>query len=165
MKFITSLALFVAAAAAAEADAEAKTETDKRGALYHDDAKAQDYLGDHGAYVPLAKDFTDGQRAKFVRGDKKVARRRAAPSTARNEGELIPRKDLHKGRTYDWREYAPDLHKGVDPYAHCPMKAGDRKHLDGPEYQSMSAECKEEMIWQNILGDGTRQHFFTGPEF
>jgi len=95
----------------------------------------------------LAKDFTHGQRAKFVRGDIKVSRRRPDKTKERNEGPLDERKDLHKGRTYDWREYKPDLHKGVDPYADCPVKAEDRKHLDDPEYQAMSAMCKEELIW------------------
>jgi hypothetical protein len=37
--------------------------------------------------------------------------------------------------------------------------------LDTPEYQAMSAMCKEELIWKKLLTDGTRQMFFTGPEF
>ena len=195
MKFISALALLSAAVLATETNtevqAETKTETEaqvdaqveaqtetqteaeanvsaedlRRGALYYDDKVAQNYLSSHDAYVPLAKDFTHGQRAKFVRGDKKVSRRRPKKSDERNEGPLDERKDLHKGRTYDWREYKPDLHKGVDPYADCPVKAEELKHLDGPEYQAMSAMCKEELIWQKILSDGTRQKFFTGPEF
>lgn len=82
----------------------------------------------------MAKDFTNGQRAKFVRGDIKVSRRRPDKKDERNEGPLDERKDLHKGRTYDWREYKPDLHKGVDPYSDCPVKAEERKNLDDPEY-------------------------------
>ena len=44
-------------------DSTTQTETTSegaRGAHYYDDSKAQDYLSAHDAYVPLAKDFTDG---------------------------------------------------------------------------------------------------------
>jgi hypothetical protein len=77
---------------------------------------------------------------------------------------LVEKKELHKGRTYDWREYEPNLYEGKDPYTECHY-SGDKNTLDTPEYQSLSAMCKEEIVWQNILTDGTRERFFTGPEF
>ena len=49
--------------------------------------------------------------------------------------------------TYDWREYDPKRYS-FDPYAKCNFPEGEmRKKLDTPQYQNMSAMCKEELIW------------------
>lgn len=59
------------------------------------------------------------------------------------------------------------LYDGRNPYDTCDFPEEDhfRKMLDRPEYQAMSAMCKEELIWQNCLEDGTRLRFFKGPDF
>lgn len=41
----------------------------------------------------------------------------------------------------------------------------DRRHLDTPDYQELSAFCKQEIIWTNVIKDRTPERFFVGPEF
>ena len=38
-------------------------------------------------------------------------------------------------------------------------------NLDTPEYQALSAKCKEELIWRLTLQDPRREGFFRGYEF
>lgn len=73
-------------------------------------------------------------------------------------------KDEHKGFWRDWRDYDPYRYGGEDPYAHCKFPE-DTENLDTPEYQALSAICKEELIWQKILEDGRKEKFYVGPEF
>lgn len=68
------------------------------------------------------------------------------------------------GRFYDWREYEPELYGYSDPYAHC-VYPKDTDNLDTPEYQAMSAVCKEELIWSKVLIDERRERFYAGFEF
>jgi len=58
----------------------------------------------------------------------------------------IDETDKHVGRSYDWREYEPELYGGLDPVADCP-EIRYIKHLDTPEYQALPAICKEDVIW------------------
>ena len=98
------------------------------------------------------------------RGPIKVPRRRPALIDEETKRGLINKKDEHVGKFYDWREYEPMLHDGVDPYKHCHWPEGI-EDFDTPQYQSLSAKCKEELIWKKVLEDGTREKFFTGFEF
>lgn len=47
---------------------------------------------------------------------------------------------------------------------HFPEDA-DSVLFDTPEYQKLSAFCKEEMIWRMVLSDRRRERFYTGFEF
>ena len=38
-------------------------------------------------------------------------------------------------------------------------------HLDTPQYQALSAACKEEIIWNKCIADRTPERFFVGNEF
>lgn len=56
------------------------------------------------------------------RGHIKQKRRRPPPVedlAQTTEDGVTGNKDQHKGRTYDWREYEPQLYGGEDPYAAC----------------------------------------------
>ena len=46
----------------------------------------------------------------------------------------------------------------------CPEYGWD-DHLDTPEYQALSACCKEEIIWINSIIDRSPERFFVGNEF
>ncbi len=97
-----------------------------------------------------------------VRGDKKQSRRRDPPAPEEKQPEVkVTRTD---GRYYDWRDYEPDLYGGKNPYDKCVMPK-DTSHLDTEEYQSMSAECKTELIWSLVLPDSRRERFYTAYEF
>ena len=64
---------------------------------------------------------------------------------------------------HDFRDYDP-YYFGVSPeerFADCVWPKNPFK-LDTPDYQKLSAKCKEEVVWQNILMDSTREGFFTG---
>ena len=103
---------------------------------------------------------------KYERGEIKQARRRDAP-TLHQQGieaqpEIIPNRT--DGKFHDWRDYAPNQFGGKDPYAHC-VYPEDTSHLDTPEYQALSAICKEELIWKLVLQDTRRERFYAGLEF
>lgn len=153
----------VETAAAVEAAVKVEATTDAA-ATAEWKGDADEYLRHYNAHIPKAEEIKAAPK-KGVRGGIKQSRRRDAPKGELDRFDgLVLKKDDHKGRTYDWREYEPDLYDGKNPYGNCVFPE-DRDHLDTPEYQSMSAMCKEELIWQNILGDGTRERFFKGPEF
>ena len=135
----------------------------------HDDLS---FLQGHNARIPKVGDVYEQPKApanlvRAPRGNAFVPRRRdpePEPLERNSKDGTVEGKDKHVGRTYDWREYEPELYGGVDPFAHCEWPA-DTEHLDTPEYQALPAICKQEIIWQKILQDGTRQRFFVGPEF
>ena len=67
---------------------------------------------------------------------------------------------------HDFRDYDP-YYYGVSPeerFADCVWPKNPFK-LDHPDYNKLSAKCKEEVVWQNILMDETREGFFTGQAF
>jgi len=68
----------------------------------------------------------------------------------------------HEG-WYDWRSNDPTRFP-KDLYDACKWPK-EVKNLDTPEYQALSALCKEEVVWRNCLEDETRELFFVGPEF
>ena len=39
------------------------------------------------------------------------------------------------------------------------------KHLDTPDYQALSAWCKQQLIWERVNRDYTPEKFYTGDEF
>ena len=49
-------------------------------------------------------------------------------------------------------------------YGECP-DLDDLIHLDTPYYQSQSAYCKQQMIWERVNRDHTSERFFLGSEF
>ena len=51
-----------------------------------------------------------------------------------------------------------------EKYEECPKLAHD-EHLDTPEYQAMSAYCKQQLIWKKVIEDRTPERFFVGAEF
>lgn len=55
--------------------------------------------------------------------------------------------------------YGPENQNGD-----CPDMS-DRRHLDQPDYQALSAYCKQQIIWKNVIQDTTPERFFIGPEF
>ena len=103
---------------------------------------------------------------KNGRGSIKQPRRRDAPTLHKQnlerQPEVIPNRS--DGKFHDWRDYEPDLFGGKDPYAHCVYPA-DTDHLDTPEYQALSAICKEELLWKLVLQDTRRERFYAGIEF
>jgi len=128
--------------------------------------EGMDFLEGHRCTVPKVGDHVGFESSGRRGGVQKPRRQPAAvPVLEQTDRDgTIDQRDLHVGRTYDWREYEPELYGGLDPVADCPEIA-HIKHLDYPEYQALPAICKEDVIWKRALSDGTRQRFFTGPEF
>ena len=79
------------------------------------------------------------------------------------------------GKFHDFRDYEPDKYGGADIFSDCHWPKGTLdKHsqiintmpdLDTPEYQALSAKCKEELIWRLTLQDPRREGFFKGYQF
>ena len=70
---------------------------------------------------------------------------------------------------HDWRDHDPERYGGTNPYRKCVWpkttdEHGFTEHLDSQEYQALSALCKSEVVWRNILSDVQREDFFVGPE-
>jgi hypothetical protein len=185
MKLISSIAACMLAGAYA---AEAETETEgNRQAQFNE----HEYLARLGAYAPSKavpydpillsrKQKLDAERPPIresveqkeeslsskagVRGPKKQSRRRAGPGPEIFTPQPKLEVNRDNGRFYDWRDYEPDLYGGKDPYADCVFPK-DTSHLDTPEYQAMSALCKNELMWKLVLPDKRRERFYTGYEF
>lgn len=101
----------------------------------------------------------------------------ASPAPGAAEANAVRRRNLkvkdYAGQTdhepqphadwYDWRTHDPTRFP-KDIYDDCKWPK-DVKNLDTPEYQMLSAKCKEELVWRNCLEDETRELFFVGPEF
>ena len=52
-----------------------------------------------------------------------------------------------------------------DYYAEeCPTYHFD-DNLDTPEYQALSAKCKQDIIWDNCISNRDPERFFIGKEF
>ena len=62
----------------------------------------------------------------------------------------------------------PDLYSpphqddSYDP-GHCPEWKNE--NLDTPDYQALSAACKQQIMWKRVIADREPQKFFVGPEF
>ena len=132
MKQFLASALVAVIAYATEANLETEFNEDK-------------YLSSFGAYVPQKNEETipyseagpKKATGKAQRGHIRQPRRRDAKQPPLDphgvEGITDLRPNAHNGRFYDWRDYEPDLHGGVDPYAHC-VNPKDTQNLDTPEY-------------------------------
>lgn len=79
------------------------------------------------------------------------------------------------GRFHDFRDYDNEYPKDHDHFRDCKWPKGtlDRysnivntmPNLDTPEYQILSARCKQELIWRLTLQDPRREGFFVGYDF
>lgn len=112
-------------------------------------------------YHELPYDYYYATGVEFKRGPQKVKRRRAPKPGPESQPEV--KATRNNGRFYDWRDYEPHLYKD-DPYAYC-VWPKNTDHLDTPEYQALSALCKEELIWRLSLKDERRERFYAGFEF
>lgn len=60
--------------------------------------------------------------------------------------------------------YEPEYKAPAADYQECPDME-HLEHFDTPEYQSMSAYCKQQLIWKRVIEDRTPERFFVGNEF
>ena len=151
MKFLTLVAALWAAVHAAETEAEAD----------------QSYLRSRNAHVPEQQSFRE------ISGSFNLPLRGGYPAR-KIPREGLPDRDAGHQKIpadsyFDWRDYEPDRYGGTNPYHGCVWpKTTDRhgitEHLDTKEYQALSALCKSEVVWRNILSDIQREDFFVGPE-
>ncbi len=136
------------------------------------------FLLEHDAYIPTIENrrgapadfhYSEQPAAKGGlqgRGHLKQKRRRAASKVStfiEPQPEIKPTRES-TGKFYDWRDYHADKFGGVDQYADCVFPEDDT-HLDTEEYQSLSAKCKQELIWKHVLVDERRERFYKGFEF
>ena len=178
MRYSISLSALLLATAvlAAETttDTTAESETEHYGHShsndYHNDDDSydnygrgnyRDYLKDQGAHEPsydepFARGPVHVAHLKFAHRQEKA---RAGGEFGLEEHEPIPHKQF-----FDYRDYDPYYYGDGDRFADC-VWPKDQLQLDTPEYQNLSAKCKEEVIWQNILMDSVREKFFTGNGF
>ena len=65
-----------------------------------------------------------------------------------------------------WNQYQPEFFDYEAPYYEepCPDMS-ELEHFDTPEYQAMSAKCKQDLIWSRVIEDRTPERFFVGAEF
>ena len=91
---------------------------------------------------------------------------RKEENSKEGQPEIIPNRT--DGRFHDLRDYYEKDHwvlvDFLDRLEDCPLQEELTFHLDTPKYQSLSALCKEEIIWQRILMDTRRERFYNGPE-
>ena len=152
------------------------SETEGFGAVPGLGHHGDNYLGGYDGYVPhydtrgvyddhYVEPKAEVKSGLLERGSLKQKRRRDPPKVSTFVEPQPVVKDTRKtGKYYDWRDYEPNKYEGKDPYAHC-VYPEDQTHLDTAEYQALSAVCKEELIWKQVLRDERRERFYKGFEF
>mmetsp|Transcript_35266 Transcript_35266/g.43129 ORF Transcript_35266/g.43129 Transcript_35266/m.43129 type:complete len:331 (+) Transcript_35266:183-1175(+) len=152
MRFTNTLAAALLIAASSAADA----------------ATDEQYLRRFNAYEPRLGEYSGNEATEIKatrgsRGGLKTPRRRGpAKDVAAVRPKINPNRE--DGKYHDWRDYDADVYGGKDPYAEC-VYPQDTEQLDTPDYQALSAICKDELIWTKVLQDTRRERFYTGYEF